>query len=266
MIFRRWIDHLLNGALIAAVSLGCSPSRSVSAQVNVVSPEPEASDVILWQDNFDKSSLAEMLAPYQTRGAMEVVPAGRNGQAIRFVYSAASPDNLIEKSFTPTTDIYFRYWYRSSPGADPSCQGQNESGFKWFMAWRGDGLPRYTMAVTNLDGVPYQGRPNAGLEFTAHDNSSVEEPAQFLSNVNHYIRFGTTNEGNWHKYTLHVKVGNGGYEQIWVDDVLLLDNSANGYDHSSGGISLFQFPGTMVRWYTGCDFTLDIDDFVVWRK
>jgi hypothetical protein len=265
MIFRHCIRRLLDLAIIAALSLGCSPSTSITAQVNVVSPEPGTSDVILWHDNFDKSTVAELLAPYNIRGVMQLVP-GRNGQAIRFVYSTASPDNLIEASFAPTTDIYFRYWYRSSPGADPTCQGQNESGFKWFMAWRGDGEPRYTMAVTNLDGVPYQGRPNAGREFTSHDNSSVNEPAQFLSNINHDIRFSTTNEGNWHKYTLHIKVGNGGYEQIWVDDVLLLDNSAYGYDHSSEGISLFQFPGTLVRWYTGCDFTLDIDDFVIWHK
>jgi hypothetical protein len=194
------------------------------------------------------------------------VTNGRSGQAIRFLYTASSNDNLIEKGFSTTTDIYFRFWYRSSPGADPSCQGQNDSGFKWFMAWRPGTEPRYTFSVTNADGVPWQGRPNARMEFTSHDNSSVTEPAQFLSNINHDVRFSTTNEGNWHKYTLHVKVVTGGYEQIWVDDILLLDNSANGYDHSPTGISMIKFPGTMVRWFTGCDFTLDIDDFVIWHK
>jgi hypothetical protein len=265
MMFRGWIGSVLKCTLMAPLSLACGQSRSVDPAPSVVSPEPAAGDVILWQDNFDKPTIAELLARYSTRGVMQAVPAGHNGGAIRFVYATASPDNLIEANFAPTTDIYFRYWYRSSPGADPTCGGQNESGFKWFMAWRAS-APRYTMAVTNLDGVPYQGRPNAGREFTSHDNSSVNEPAQFLSNINHDIRFSTTNEGNWHKYTLHIKTGNGGYEQIWVDDVLLLDNSAQAYDHSAEGISLFQFPGTLVRWYAGCDFTLDIDDFVVWHK
>jgi hypothetical protein len=197
---------------------------------------------------------------------MGLVTDGRSGQAVRFLYTGASSDNLLETTFPITTDIYFRFWYRSSPGADPSCQGQNDSGFKWFMAWRPGTAPRYTMSVTNADGVPYQGRPNAGLEFTSHDQSSTNEPAQFLSNINHNIRFSTTNEGNWHKYTLHIKVGTGGYEQIWVDDTLLLDNSGMGYNHDATGISLIQFPGTMVRWFAGCDFTVDIDDLVVWHK
>jgi len=229
-------------------------------------PEPGGSDVVLLQDNFDRTSLSSLLAPYVTRGTMGLVTDGRSGQAVRFLYTGASSDNLLETTFPITTDIYFRFWYRSSPGADPSCQGQNDSGFKWFMAWRPGTAPRYTMSVTNADGVPYQGRPNAGLEFTSHDQSSTNEPAQFLSNINHNIRFSTTNEGNWHKYTLHIKVGTGGYEQIWVDDTLLLDNSGMGYNHDATGISLIQFPGTMVRWFAGCDFTVDIDDLVVWHK
>jgi hypothetical protein len=266
MTLRRWIDcHARNGALIATL-LGCSPAATVASDVSVAPPEPGGSDVILWQDNFDRPSLSELLAPYSMRGTMELVPAGRSGQAVRFVYTAGSNDNLIEKAFATTRDIYFRFWYRSSPGADPSCQGQNGSGFKWFMAWRPGSEARYTMSVTNADGVPYQGRPNASLEFTSHDNSSTTEPAQFLSNINHDVRFSTTNEGNWHKYTLHIKTGTGGYEQIWVDDILLLDNSANGYDHSATGISLIQFPGVIVRWFAGCDFTLDVDDFVIWHK
>jgi len=265
MTLQRWIyRHGRNGALIATL-WGCSPAATVASDVSVASPEPGGSDVILWQDNFDKPTLPELLAPYVTRGTMQLVPGRIGGNAVRFVYTASSSDNLLEKSFAATTDIYFRFWYRSSPGADPSCNGQNPSGFKWFMAWRAI-APRYTMSVTNMDGVPYQGRPNAGLEFSSHDNSSATEPAQFLSNINHNVRFSTTNEGNWHKYTLHIKTGTGGYEQIWVDDILLLDNSANGYDHAAEGISLIQFPGVIVRWFAGCDFTLDIDDFVIWHK
>ena len=248
----------VKGAATVTVSAPSPPSGGA--------PEPGSADVILWKDNFDRPTLAQLVSPYATRGTMELVSNGHSGQAIRFDYSGNSYDNLIERSFPVTTDIYFRFWYRSSPGADPSCGGQNDSGFKWFMAWRPDPEPRYTMSATNADGVPWQGRPNAGMEFTSHDNSSATEPAQFLSNINHDVRFSTTNEGNWHKYTLHIKVGTGGYEQIWVDDILVLDNSGYGYDHSATGISLVQFPGTMVRWFAGCDFTLDIDDFVIWHK
>jgi hypothetical protein len=251
---------------IVLFALGCSRSATIPDQRSTISPEPGRSDAILWQDDFDRGSRARLVAPYQTRGTMELVSDGRSGQAIRFSYTANSTDNLIEKAFETTTNIYFRFWYRTSPDADPSCGGRNDSGFKWFMAWRNDPFPRYTFSATNTDGVPSQGRLNAGMEFTAHDNSSTREPVQFLSNINHDIRFSTTNEGKWHKYTLHVVTGDSGYEQIWVDDVLLLDNSANGYDHSPVGISLIQFPGAMVRWFAGCDFTLDIDDFVIWHK
>jgi hypothetical protein len=258
------------GLLAFVAWSGCSRSAA-TPPVDKESPEPQNGDVILWQDNFDRTTLSSLVSPYATRGAMAVVANGRSGQAIRFMYSGSSYDNLIEKGFSSTTDIYFRFWYRSSPGADPSCGGQNDNGFKFFMAWRdGSGTtPRYTFSVNNADGTPYQGRPNAGMEFTANDQSSTAEPKQFLSNINHSIRFSTTNEGNWHKYTLHVVNSlpdNGGYEQIWVDDVLLLDNSGYGYDHSATGISFIQFPGTMVRWFNGCDWTMDVDDLVIWHK
>jgi uncharacterized protein YjdB len=230
-------------------------------------PEPGGSDVILFQDNFDAyASTAAMLGGYSYRGHPTLIP-GRSGNAVRFPYAAPPEDSqLLEQNFATTTDIYFRYWYRSSPGADPTCGGQNENGFKWFMAWRPNNEPRYTFSVLNSNGTPYQGRDNAGMEFTAHDNSSSNQPIQFLSNINHNIRFNTTNEGNWHKYTLHIKTGAGGYEQIWIDDTLVLDSSGYGYDHSATGIFSIQFPGTLVRWYDGCIFTIDVDDLVVWHK
>jgi len=51
-----------------------------------------------------------------------------------------------------------------------------------------------------------------------------------------------------------------------VDGVLLLDDSAYHYDHSATGISLVQFPGLVVTWFSGCDFTIDVDDFVIWHR
>lgn len=46
---------------------------------------------------------------------------------------ASSCDNLIEKVFPATTDIYFRYWYRTSRGTDPTCANRGGSGMKCFM-------------------------------------------------------------------------------------------------------------------------------------
>ena len=137
-----------------------------------------------------------------------------------------------------------------------------------FHAWRATTVVRYTMGIGNLSNGP-TGRENLGTEFSSHDNTSTREPNPFLSNVNNSIRFNTTNDGQWHKYTLHVvtSLGDGtGYEQIWVDGALVLDNSAFRYDHDPAGIAMVQFPGALVQWFSGCDFTIDIDDFVAWRK
>jgi hypothetical protein len=195
---------------------------------------------------------------------MQLLPDGRSGTGIRFPYTAANFDNLIEKSFQASTDTYFRFWYRLSPGADPSCGGRGDSGMKWFMPWRAVN-PRYTMGVGRLTGGP-TGFENTGLEFSTHDNSSSAMPNPFNQNISKAKTFKTTADGGWHEYTLHVVTGNGGYEQIWVDGLLVLDNRSYAYDHSSEGISLIQFPGAMVAWYSGCEFTIDVDDLAVWHK
>jgi hypothetical protein len=261
-------SRIIGISFIAALGGDCSGGApAVAADVPAQGlPTPRSGDVILWQDSFDKSSLAAAVAPYATRGSVQLVGDDGGGGALRFAYSGGSFDNLIERQFETTGDIFFQFRYRTSPGADPSCRGQNDSGIKWFMAWRPGDAPRYTMSATNADGVPYQGRPNAGLEFTSHDNSSTKQPAQMLSNIDHTVRLSTTNEGGWHHYTLHIRTGSGGYEQIWVDSVRVLDSFGLGYDHDPTGISLIQLPGTMVRWFAGCDFYIDVDDLVVWRR
>src|SRR6185503_20794993 len=103
-------------------------------------PEPGPSSVILFQDKFDRPT-SSIASGYSTRGSFVSTDGHGGGSAVRFPYSASSTDNLIEKSFTETRDIYFRYWYRLSPGADPTCAGRNGAGFKWFMAWRANNAP-----------------------------------------------------------------------------------------------------------------------------
>ena len=228
------------------------------------SPEPGAGDVVMWQDNFDGSTISDLTAPYSTRGPLQLTD-GHSGQGIRFPYNNASSDNLIEKSFPVTTDIYFRYWYRLSPGVDTTCGNQGQSGFKWFMPWRITTVLRYTMGVGNLPGGP-SGSQNTGLEFSSHDNTSTGEPNPFMQNISKAKTFKSTADGAWHEYTLHIVTGNGGYEQIWIDGVLILDNSGYNYDHDPNGIGLIQFPGTVVQWFSGCDFTVDVDDLAIWHK
>ncbi len=255
-------NSIRSPAALFLLMFGCSGASG--PEISSAAPEPEAGNVILWQDNFDKATQADLIAPYDLRGVQQLIANGHSGSAIRFPYSAGSFDNLIEKSFPASTDTYFRFWYRLPSGADPSCGGRNDSGMKWFMPWR-QVDQRYTMGVGMLTGGP-PGFENTGLEFSSHDNSSSGEPNPFMQNISKTKTLRTTADGAWHEYTLHVVVGNGGYEQIWIDGLLVLDNSSYHYDHSPEGISLIQLPGAMVAWYSGCEFTIDIDDLAVWHK
>jgi uncharacterized protein YjdB len=245
-----------NGTSVVTVSPAAPPPSG--------SPEPGSGDVMLWQDNFDKATLTELGAPYAKRGNLELITNGHAGSAARFRYTSDSFDNLIEKSFDNATDVYFRYYYRLSPGADPTCGGRGIAGFKWFMPWRYT-ADRYTMGVGDLEGGP-PGFENTGLEFATHDNTSTRMPNPFMQNINKSKTFKTTADGAWHEYTLHVVTGNGGYEQIWIDGVLVLDSSGYGYDHSPDGIGFIQFPGAMVSFFAGCDWTIDVDDLAIWHK
>jgi hypothetical protein len=258
----------VGSATIRATSEGVSAGSSITVSgvaSGGASPEPVSGDVVLWQDSFNKSTLADLVSPYARRGTAQLITDGHSGSAVRFPYTSGSWDNLLEKSFDVSTNTYFRFWYRLSKGADPTCGGRGSSGFKWFMPWRLTTTLRYTMGVGNLSGGP-SGFTNTGLEFSSHDNTSSNEPNPFMQNINKTKTFKTTADGAWHEYTLHVVTGNGGYEQIWVDGVLVLDNSAYKYDHDPNGIGLIQFPGTMVQWFSGCDFTVDVDDLAIWHK
>ena len=189
-------------AIVIAISTAACGGASAAVH-QTRAPEPAAAKVILWQDNFNRSSVAKLLAPYVSRGALELVTDGHSGHAIRFPYTARSWDNLIEKQFPITTDIYFRYWYRISPGADPTCRGREQSGFKWFMPWRLTTNLRYTMGVGNLTGGP-AGFQNTGLEFSTHDNTSATEPAPFMQNINKTKTFRTTADGAWHEIVVRL--------------------------------------------------------------
>jgi hypothetical protein len=267
------VNALVAGSsTITATSGGISGTAaltvSVTPPVSGGGPEPGAGDVLLHgEDHFDYTDWPSMTVGgwNARRGNVPNFTDGRNGgQAMRFAYTASSWDNLLELWFPVTTDIYFRYWYRLSPGADPTCGGRGIAGMKWFMPWR-TAADRYTMGVGNLYGGP-AGFQNTGLEFTSHDNTSINEVNPFSQNISKSKTFKSTADGTWHEYTLHIKVGTGGYEQIWIDGVLILDSSGYGYDHDPNGIGFVQFPGTMVSWFDGCDFNIDVDDFVVWHK
>ena len=127
------------------------------------------------------------------------------------------------------------------------------------MPWRAVGY-RYTMGVGMLVSPAWQ--------FNSHDNTSTRQPNPVGQNISQTPRFDTVNDGQWHEYTLHIKTTSPAGEQIWIDGILVLDDFAAGYDHSAEGISLVQFPGLVVDGIpdSAHNFTIDIDDFVIWHK
>lgn len=221
--------------------------------------------VLVGESHFDEATLAGQLAGYVTRGNISRVAPGRGGTGacIRFNYTTIDTDNLIEHGFINTHDFYCRYWYRIQPGWVPYSDVSG-SGMKWFMLWRPDPIfVRYTFGVGKLV------TPN--FQFTSHDNSSTQMPTLGVPQNPPYLpRFDTTNDGAWHKYTIHVNgtSGQGGGEQIWIDDVLVLDDFAQAYDHNDTGFELIQLPGVVVDGIPNASWegTIDIDDLVVWRK
>jgi hypothetical protein len=233
-------------------------------------PEPGVGDTILvGEDHFDGADIATQLSGYATAGtwARQAPGRGGTGACIRANYSSGNDDILIEKGFAETTDCYFRFYFRIQNGWLPQRHDAPDnwtgSGMKWFMPWR-DGTaqhPRYTMGTGELTTTHWQ--------FSSHDNSSVNQPNPTAYNQGHATpRFDTVNDGNWHKYTLRVKTTAPAGEQIWVDDVLVLDDMGL-YDHDAMGIQLIQFPGLIVDGLPvggAYDGWLDIDDLVVWHK
>lgn len=247
------------------LTLGCSGASATLPKDNSA-PEPGASDVIVFQDDFD---LRNDFASYATRGALSLV-SGRSvgGKAVRFSYSPRDDDNLIERTFPASGDIYFRFWYRITPPGAVPYAGRTGSGLKWFMPQREVGL-RYTCGTSLLGVAPTTpGYPSSPWEFGCHDNTSARAPSPFGQNIAKTPRFNTTNDGNWHKYTLHIVTGSGGYEQIWIDGIKVMDTFGLGYDHSSEGISMIQFPGLVVDGIPSAsfNFAVDIDDLAIWRK
>lgn len=259
------------GAVSAGTATITATSEGVAGTANITvtatspppppptggAPEPTDGGVVGWQDNFDGSN---PLGSYAKRGVIQLISDGHSGQGVRFVYTPGSPDNLIEKVFPTQTDGYYRFWFRVSKGSLPYSD-HSGSGMKWFMLWRETTYVRYTMGVGKL--------LDPWFQFTSHDNSSTDQPVLGCpQNVSLTPKYDTTNDGNWHKYTVRVKTTAPAGEQIWIDDILVLDNFAKNYTHNPDGIAMVQFPGVVVDGIPddAHSFNIDVDDLAIWHK
>ena len=248
-------------ALAAALVLvSCAEPSAVSAPpaepsaipANVVTAPaaaaPRAGDPIVFQDNFDSYGYASNLRRNYARAGAISLAAGRSGTAVRFSYSSGSTYNLLERSLPAAGDLYVSYWYRTSPGADPSNAGTNRWGLTMLRAERATG-GRWQVSVAR-----------SALLFGIDDSSMPN----VYQNLTQSPRFGTTNDGAWHQLTARLVGAPGGYALVWVDGVLVTDTRGLGYTHPAGGVALLRFPGELAA-SPRTPFTIDIDDLVVWR-
>lgn len=242
-------------------------------------PEPDVGSTILFQDDMEQANLTAQLAPLDDNGPAgfaRITPGRTSGTCLQIQYAVATPGPTFGAFIPETRDLYVRWYFRVTPGWVP-YSGVTNSGFKWFLTKRGDGIPRYTHGVTLLTGGP-PGFENAGYEFSTHDQSSTLQTDPTQQNIRKDIRFNTCNDGNWHKATYHVvtDIGGGkGYEQIWIDDQRVLDTSpgqpgvpAGGYDHLNTGITQFQFGDLVVDGIPDSSWAgnIDYDDVVAWHN
>jgi uncharacterized protein YjdB len=253
--FRRAAAAILIAACAEKSTVSAPESRITATSggdiATSVAPSPATADPIILEDNFDRYTDSDDLhfnGGYDRAGEISMV-TGRNGigRAVRFSYAPGATWNLLAKSIPRSPDLFVRYWYRASPGADPSNAGTNRWGLTMLQAQRASG-ERWQVSVAKwslLFGVDDSDMPNV------------------YQNVIRTPRFGTTNDGQWHELAVRLVDGPSGYAMEWVDGTLVTDTRGNGYSHPSIGVNLLAFPGELFA-DPRTPFTIDIDDIVAW--
>jgi hypothetical protein len=163
-------------------------------------------------------------------------PSGTH--TLMFTYPAASwisgngPD-IDKKSFTPSSEIYFQYWFKYEAGFD-------------------DGEVTNKLVYIDLESAP--GGTNVAI--MGHNQWSgngiwwvVQQPSAPDQNTWGYSSGYSLSYGVWHKMTVHMKMNTSpgvsdGVMQIWMDDVLIINNSKQLYalsNQSGQKFTAFEF-------------------------
>jgi hypothetical protein len=124
---------------------------------------------------------------------------------------------------------------------------------------------RYTFGISNMNGGGPPGVSNTGREFTVFDESAAPNmPDPFVQNVTKTVKQSTVADGQWHRYTVQVQTGSGGWVRVWVDGTLVLNTQGYAYNHSPDGIAYIDLPANVNKILPGYNFTLDVDDIRAW--
>lgn len=232
-------------------------------------PKPGPTSTILWRDDFEWAPIGPFTDALAGSHGYSLEPdhvgvtvdAGANsGRGMLFSYSAAHSANMIEHYHTPVSEACYQFKFKVDP-ADANPAATHEAGMKFFEIWREGSAPRLTWGVGNL-------RPsaNTGLEFSTHDNSSGAMPDPWTQNVSKALTFKNTRGTGWHTYTACTRVGPAGYDKLWIDATLVLDNTAQRFDRSAVKVNRLRGPDLVVKWSSANKpFTIRWDDLLAWK-
>jgi hypothetical protein len=206
-------------------------------------------NTLLWQDSFDaKGTDAGMLAPYATMnnetGIHFDASAGLNGSgAARIDWTAQNSTNcldqshLMEKSFTPSQEVYVQYSVRYQPGFL----------FDWTNLQGGLGCTGNAKKIMFLWAAS-----GSRFDFISENHwlgmgSDYDHPL-FNQNVGPVVSDEMLADGNWHRFTIHVRQSStptapDGLIEGWIDGVQRW-SWPNVASNASGGWVLMKVPTT----------------------
>jgi uncharacterized protein YjdB len=245
-------------ASITATSGGVSSSASISISSSSTAPPPSSSGepmpnfgTNIWQDAFNATSDATMLANYATMTspttAMHADLTGglNGGGALRIDWTknttCSDQWSGIERSIPGApTEIYIQYSVRFTPGflfdwihtGSSPCAGNAK---KMFLVWSGDNASRFLFTAVDLN-LSAESDYEAVIGASAKQNTpSPMSTAQF-------------GDGNWHRVTFHLKQSSSttatdGIMEGWIDGVLRW-SKPNWASGSVGGWVDFKTPST----------------------
>ncbi len=229
-----------------------------------------ATNTLLWQDNFDnRGTDAAMLSSYalmnnesgihfDATGGLNGSGAARIDWAAQTSSTCLDDSHLMERSFTPSQEVYVQYSVRYQAGFQYDWNNNRSSSLgcvgnakKIMFLWAGSGSRFDFISENHALGM----------------GSDNDHPL-FNQNVGPVMSDEMLGDGNWHRYTIHVRqsstpTAKDGLIEGWIDGVLRW-SWPNIASNASGGWVLFKMPTTF---NTGSPVKQSewMDGLTIWR-
>ena len=275
----RMLGHslliLLCGAACAGKTLTTAPDPPI--------PEPMPTfGAVIWHDDFQSyTNSANLIAAYDhLNGESQIFidPTGGYGgsQGARIDWSkqtntatssggCADDDHLLERGFTPTTEIYVQYYVRYQPGFQFDWNAARAAG----IAGNCTGNAKKLFLVPSASGARLQlVSENHHIVLYTENQLSLMVGLPGIQNVGAEFTPEDLGDGNWHRITIHAKMSStpaarDGFLYGWIDGNLKWSNPAYPTGNA-GGWDYFQTP-TVLNSGSPIAQSEWLDNLVVWK-